>query len=182
MYHSLVQPIASGSDAILRNRARAIIEARAVKTTEASRPRGYETQKIKGRCRLSLVDTDGRGLDARGASGEYPGPRWWRAAAPHAASFAVHRDQVFADRMGGEKVATATVIAVEIVRQNRRLRRQPRRWVVAASFGQPWINRNLRLAKDFVAPPSPRPAPTPPPSMLLRPQIGPSRSDFRTDS
>ena len=50
------------------------------------------------------------------------------------------------------KVATATVIAVEIVRKNPdqvSFAVQPRRWVVERFFA--WINRNRRLAKDFEA-------------------------------
>ena len=50
------------------------------------------------------------------------------------------------------KVATATVIAVEIVRKSPDqvgFAVQPRRWVVERFFA--WINRNRRLAKDFEA-------------------------------
>ena len=49
-------------------------------------------------------------------------------------------------------VATATVIAVEIVRKSPDqvgFSVQPRRWVVERFFA--WINRNRRLAKDFEA-------------------------------
>ena len=53
--------------------------------------------------------------------------------------------RVFADSAyAGEKVTTATLIAVEIVRKN-----NPRRWVVERFFA--WIGRNRRLAKDFEA-------------------------------
>ena len=62
-------------------------------------------------------------------------------------------EKVFADSgYSGEKVATATVIAVEIVRKSPDqvgFAVQPRRWVVERFFA--WINRNRRLAKDFEA-------------------------------
>ena len=55
-------------------------------------------------------------------------------------------------RYAGEKVANATLIAVEIVRKNPDqigFAVQPRRWVVERFFA--WIGRNRRLAKDFEA-------------------------------
>ena len=62
-------------------------------------------------------------------------------------------EKVFADSgYAGEKVATATVIAVKIVRKSPDqvgFAVQPRRWVVERFFA--WINRNRRLAKDFEA-------------------------------
>ena len=62
-------------------------------------------------------------------------------------------EKVFADSgYAGEKVATATVIAVEIVRKSPDqvgFAVHPRRWVVERFFA--WINRNRRLAKDFEA-------------------------------
>ena len=62
-------------------------------------------------------------------------------------------ENVFADSgYAGEKVATATVIAVEIVRKSPDqvgFAVQPRSWVVERFFA--WINRNRRLAKDFEA-------------------------------
>jgi transposase len=51
-----------------------------------------------------------------------------------------------------EKVAKATLIAVEIVRKNPNqvgFAVNPRRWVVERFFA--WIGRNRRLAKDFEA-------------------------------
>ena len=60
---------------------------------------------------------------------------------------------VFADSgYAGEKIAKATLIAVEIVRKNPDqvgFAVQPRRWVVERFFA--WIGRNRRLAKDFEA-------------------------------
>jgi transposase len=57
----------------------------------------------------------------------------------------------FADSgYAGEKIANATLIAVEIVRKNPDqvgFAVNPRRWVVERFFA--WIGRNRRLAKDF---------------------------------
>jgi transposase len=62
-------------------------------------------------------------------------------------------ERVFADSgYTGEKVATATLIAVEIVRKNPDqvgFAVNPRRWVIELFFA--WIGRNRRLAKDFEA-------------------------------
>ena len=96
-------------------------------------------RRYKGRKRHALVDTDGRGLvlEAHPASiqdrhGGGPLLCASRGSFPFI-------EKVFADSgYAGEKVATATVIAV-----------QPRRWVVERFFA--WINRNRRLAKDFEA-------------------------------
>ena len=75
-----------------------------------------------------------------------------RCCAPSRGSFPFI-EKVFADSgYAGEKVATATVIAVEIVRKSPDqvgFAVQPRRWVVERFFA--WINRNRRLAKDFEA-------------------------------
>ena len=116
----------------------AIIDSQSVKTTEAGGPRGYDVgKKINGRKRHALVDTDGRGL----------------VLEPHPASIQ-DRDgggpllgasrrifpfiqRVFADSgYAGEKVAKATLIAVEIVRKSPNqfgFAIQPRRWVVGVS-------------------------------------------------
>ena len=97
-----------------------IIDSQSVKTTEAGGPRGYDAgKKVNGRKRQALVDTDGRGL----------------ALEPHPASIQDRDDggplllvsrrifpfiqRVFADSgYAGEKVAKATLIAVEIVRKD----------------------------------------------------------------
>ena len=55
-------------------------------------------------------------------------------------------------RICREKIAKATLIAVEIVRKNPDqvgFAVNPRRWVVERFFA--WIGRNRRLAKDFEA-------------------------------
>jgi putative transposase len=62
-------------------------------------------------------------------------------------------EKVFADSgYAGERVAQATVIAVEIVRKNPDqigFAVQPRRWVVERFFA--WINRNRRLVDKIGA-------------------------------
>ena len=130
------------------------IDSQSAKTTEAGGPRGYDAgKKINGRKRHALVDTDGRGLvfephPARIQDRDGGGPllRVSRRVFPF-----VRR--IFADGgYAGEKVTTATSIAVEIVRKNPDqigFAVNPRRWVVQRFFA--WIGRNRRLAKDLEA-------------------------------
>jgi transposase len=133
-----------------------IIDSQSVKTTEAGGPSGYDAgKKINGRKRHALVDTDGRGLvlephpasiQDRDGGGDGPLLRASRRIFPFI-------QRVFADSgHAGEKVAKATLIAVEIVRKNSNqvgFAVQPRRWVIERFFA--WIGRNRRLAKDFEA-------------------------------
>ena len=132
----------------------AIIDSQSVKTTEAGGPRGYDAgKKINGRKRHALVDTEGRGLvlephpaSIQDRDGGGPLLRASRRIFPFI-------QRVFADSgYTGEKVAKATLIAVEIVRKNRDqlgFAVNPRRWVVERFFA--WIGRNRRLSKDFEA-------------------------------
>jgi len=98
----------------------AIIDSQSAKTTEAGGPRGYDAgKKINGRKRHALVDTDGRGLvlephpaSIQDRDGGGPLLRVSRCIFPFI-------QRVFADSgYAGEKVTTATLIAVEIVRKN----------------------------------------------------------------
>ena len=130
----------------------AIIDSQSVKTTEAGGPRGYDAgKKINGRKRHALVDTDGRGLVLEPHPAEIQdrdggGPLLCVSRRPFP-----FIEKVFADSgYAGDRVARATIIAVEIVRKNPDqvgFAVNPRRWVVERFFA--WIGRNRRLAKDF---------------------------------
>ncbi|WP_422679862.1 IS5 family transposase [Chelatococcus albus] len=127
---------------------------RSVKTREASGPRGCDAGKeVMDRKRHALVDTDGRGLVpfAHPASmQDRDGAGLLLAASRRPFPFI---EKVFADAgYQGPRVATATRIAVEIVRRKPHqigFAVQPRRWVVERFFA--WINRNRRLWKDAEA-------------------------------
>ncbi len=106
-----------------------------------------------GRKRHLLVDTNGRPLlmqaspaSVQDRDGAVPLLQASRSLYPFI-------ERAFADGgYAGERVATATIIAVKIVRKQadqRGFAVQPRRWVVERTFA--WLGRNRRLARDFEA-------------------------------
>src|SRR2546426_11403368 len=133
--------IVSGSDAkpVPRGRSSTAMLRQAqhegVKTTEAGGPRGYDAgKKVNGRKRHALVDTDGRGLviephpaSVQDRDGGGPLLSLSRRSFPFI-------ERVFADAgYAGERVASATSVALEIVRKapdQIGFAVQPRRWVL----------------------------------------------------
>jgi len=138
----------------------AIIDSQSVKTTEAGGPRGYDAgKKINGRKRHALVDTDGRGLVLEPHPASIQDRDGGGALLQASRGAFPFIQKVFADSgYAGERVAKATVIAVEIVRKNPdqvgfavnpRRPHSLREFDIERFFA--WIGRNRRLAKDFEA-------------------------------
>ena len=142
--------IARGSAARRRPRPRCSTARASRPPRAAAREATTQGKKGKGRKRQVMVDTDGRGLilepqpadiqDRDGAPGVL---RLSRRSFPFIA-------KAFADSgYAGERPASATCIAIEIVRKppdQVGFAVHPRRWVVERFFA--WISRNRRLWKD----------------------------------
>lgn len=137
----------------------AVVDAQAARSggVGVAGERGYDPARhVVGRKRHLLTDTDGRlllaGVSPASLHDSHGGvalPRASRRPWPFLA-------RCFADRAyAGERVATATPVAVTIVgaaEGQRGFAVHPRRWVIERTFGR--LGRCRRLARDHEATPS----------------------------
>ena len=137
----------------------AVLDAQAARSggVGVSGRRGYDpARRVVGRKRHALTDTDGRLLVAAVSPASlhdsHGGVALLRASR-RPWPFLV---RCFADRAyTGERVATATPVAVTIVgaaENQKGFAVHPRRWVIERTFG--WLGRCRRLARDHEATPS----------------------------
>ena len=129
-----------------------IIDSQTVKTTETGGTKGYDGgKKINGMKRHILVDVSGRLLLAAISPTDWHGSRAGVILLRASRRYWPFVLILFADRgYAGEKMATATSVAVTIVsgpKNQKGFIVQKRRWVVERTFG--WIVRSRRLGKDY---------------------------------
>jgi transposase len=117
----------------------AVIDSQSTKTTEAGGPRSQDaSEKINGRKRHAMADTDGRPLvlqchaaSIQDRDGAIPSLQVSRRSFPFV-------ERVFADAAyNADRVAQATRIAIKIVRKPKDqvgFAMHPRRWVVERCF------------------------------------------------
>ncbi|SEG74997.1 transposase, IS4 family [Bosea lathyri] len=127
-----------------------IIDSQRAKTNEAGGPRGYDAgKKIMGRKRHALVGTDGWASSCSPILPAFRIATGGSAAGRLAAHFPSSRRSSPTPATRAPRVATATRIAVEIVRRKPdqiSFAIPPRRWSVERFFA--WIKRDWWLWKD----------------------------------